>query len=584
MIQATARPGGDLAAVERAIDEELARLLASGPTEEEVARARTGEIARFVRGVERIGGFGGKSDVLAQSLVFGGDPEAYKRRLDVIRKTTAVEIQETAKRWLSDGVYVLEVHPFAKLAAGPVGADRKVRPAPGAAPEARIPAFQRAKLSNGLKLVVAERHSVPTVGLALLVDAGFASDQGVLPGTARLATDMLDEGTKARSSLAISAEMQQLGASLQTRSDLDTTTISLNALKANLDQSLDVFADVLLNPTFPAADFDRIEKQLLASIEQESAQPFAMAQRVLPRLLYGAGHAYSNSLTGSGTKATVSKITREDAIKWHASWFKPTNATLVVVGDTTLAEIQPKLEKLLAPWKAGEAPKKNVAAVQPKAGDAVYLMDRPGAIQSIVIAGLATTPRQNPDEITQTVMNTILGGQFISRLNMNLREDKHWTYGARSLFIDARGPRPFLAYAPVQTDKTKESVEEILKEIRGIGGERPVTEDEVGAAQNGLTLTLPGRWETADAVAGSISEIVRFGFDDRYFDGYATKVRAVKPADVMRAGKALDPTKLVFVIVGDRSKIEAGLKEVKEWKGLEIRAIDADGNVVPATR
>jgi zinc protease len=578
VVQATARPGGDLVAVEKALDEEMARFLRDGPTAEEVERAKTDRLAGFVRGVERIGGFGGKSDVLAQSQVWGGRPDFYRARLERVKAAGAGEVWETAKRWLSDGVYVLEVHPFPELAAGPGGADRKSRPVPGTAPEGRLPAFERATLPSGLKLVVAERHEVPVVRMSLLVDAGYASDQLGAPGTARLAGDMMDEGTQTRSALQISDELQRLGAQLGTGSDLDSTSVSLSALKANLDPSLALFADVAQNPSFPQGELDRLKKQQLAAIQQEGARPFGMALRVLPRFIYGAGHAYALPLTGSGYRSSVEKITREDVVRWHATWFKPGNATLIVVGDTTLAEVRPKVEAAFAGWEGGAVPKKNIAPVEPKAQAAIYVYDRPGALQSTILCGHAAPPRANPQEIAQQVMNTVLGGQFTSRVNMNLREDKHWSYGAGTLFWDARGPRPFLAYAPVQTDKTKESIEELLKELRGIGGDRPVTAEELQAAESNITLSLPGQWETTGAVLGSIGEIVRFGFDDRYYDGYAGKVRAVGLADVAAAARVVQPDKLAWVIAGDRAKIEPGLREL----GLgEVKAIDADGNVLP---
>jgi zinc protease len=578
-VQATAPPGGDLGRLERALDEEIARFLREGPTAAELERAKADRLAAFVRGVERIGGFGGKSDVLAQSQVWGGRPDYYRDRLGQVKAAGTADVWDAAKRWLTDGVYVLEVHSFPELAAAKgSGVDRTTRPTPGASPEGRLPAFQRASLPSGLKLIVAERHDIPVVRLNLLVDAGYASDQLAVPGTAKLAGDMLDEGTQTRSALEISDELQRLGAQLATRSDLDSTSVTLLALRANLEPSLALFADVALHPSFPQSDFERLRKLQLAGIAQEGSEPFGMALRVLPRFIYGAGHAYALPLTGSGYTASVEKLTREDVARWHATWFKPGNATLIVVGDTTLAEIRPKLESAFAGWTGGVVPKKPVSAVEPKAQGTVYLYDRPGALQSTILFGHAAPPRANPQEIAQQVMNTVLGGQFIARLNMNLREDKHWSYGSGSFFWDARGPRPFLGYAPVQTDKTKESLQELVKELRGIRGERPVTADELAAAKNGLTLTLPGRWETSGAVLGSIAEIVRFGFDDRYYDGYANKVRAVDLPAVAAASQVIQPDKLVWVIAGDRAKLEPGLREL----GLgTVKIIDADGNVLP---
>jgi zinc protease len=575
-VQATARPGGDLAAVERALDEEMARLLKDGPTAEELERAKTERLADFVRGVERIGGFGGKSDVLAQSQVWGGRPDFYRTRLERVKAATPATVAEAARLWLSDGVYALEVHPFPELAASATGADRKKRPEPGTPAAGRLPAFQRATMPSGLKLIVAERHEVPVVRFQLVLDAGYASDSLGVPGLAKLAAGMMDEGTATRNALQISDELQRLGAQLSTGADVDTTFVTLSALTANLDPSLSLFADVVRNPSFPAPEVERLRQQQLAAIDQESVSPFGMALRVLPKLVYGPGHAYAMPLTGSGTKASVGSLTREQVVKWHETWVRPGSATLVVVGDTTLAEIRPKLEALFASWKGGAVPKKNVAPVEARAQGVLYVMDRPGALQSTIFAGHVAPPRANPHEITQQVLNTVLGGQFISRLNMNLREDKHWSYGAGTIFFDARGPRPFIAYAPVQTDKTKESVAEIAKELKGIGADRPVTAEELQTAKDGLVLTLAGQWETAAAVEGSIGEIVRFGFSDDYYATFADRVRATTLADVARASGVIQPDKLVWVIAGDRAKIEPGLKEL----GLgEIRAIDADGNV-----
>jgi zinc protease len=577
-IQATAKPGIELARVEAAIDEELARFLAEGPRPEEVQRARTEEVAAFVRGVERIGGFGGKSDVLAQSQVYGGSPDAWKTRFKRIQAASPAELSAAARQWLTDGAYVLEVLPFPELAEAKQAADRSKLPEPGTPPAAAFPAFQRTTLSNGLTLVVAERHAVPVVSFDLLVDAGYAADQLAIPGTAKLAGNMLDQGTKTRSSLEIAEALAQLGANLGTGSSVDTTTVSLSALKANLDKSLELYADVIQNPSFPQADFDRLKSQQTAQIQREKVQPNAMALRVLPKLLYGEGHAYATPLTGSGTTASVAKITRDDAVRFHATWFRPNNATLIVVGDTSLAAIQPRLEKLFAGWAKAAVPKKNVATATGPASAAVYILDRPGAQQSVIFAGQLAPPRANPKEIAIEAMNNVLGGQFSARLNQNLREDKHWSYGAFTFFFGARGQRPFFAYSPVQTDKTKEALAEIVKEMKDVRGSRPPTADELAFAKNSATLALPGQWETADAVAGSLGEIVTYGLDDRYFQTYAGKVAALTLKDLADAAQVVDPARMVYVVVGDRAKVEAGVRSLELGP---LKLLDADGNVLP---
>lgn len=578
IVQATARPGQSLAQVEKELDEELARFLKDGPTAEELARVKAQHEASFVRGIERIGGFGGKSDRLAMSQVFLGTPDAYKISLKRVQDATAEDLKAAANRWLTDGVYALEVLPFPDYKEASTGADRTKPPTIGPSPELKLPKLQHATLSNGLKVILAERHEIPLVNFWLSLDAGYAADQFASPGTASMTMSLLTGGTKTRTALQISDELALLGARLAGRSNLDLSLVELSALKSKLDPSLDLFADVILNPIFPAADFGRQQKLLLAAIQREKNTPIQMALRVFPGLLYGPGHAYGNPLTGSGTTASVEKMTREDLVKFHDVWFKPNHATLVITGDTTLAAITPKLEKLFAGWKAGQIPEKNIKTVQPPAKSVVYLIDKPGAQQSIIFAGNIAPPRANPKEIAMEAANDDLGGMFGSRLNMNLREEKHWSYGATSLLWEARGQRPFLAVAPVQTDKTKESLAEMNKEFRGILGDHPVTAEELAKVQANETLSLPGSFETLNALGQSIIDIVRFGLPEDYYETYAGKVRALKSSDVEDGAKEiLKPDHLIWVVVGDRAKIEAGIKEL----GLgEIRFLDADGKPI----
>jgi zinc protease len=576
---ATAQPGGDLAAVERAMDEELARFVAGGPSADELKRVKTEFRAGFIRGIERIGGFGGKSDILASNEVYGGDSEFYKVTLGRVAGATARQLQSAAERWLGRGDFVLEVRPFPEYATTASAIDRSKLPEPERWPDVSFPALERAVLTNGLKVILARRNAVPVVEFNLLVDAGYAADQGGVPGTASLAMDMLDEGTRNRTALQINDELARLGADLGAGADLDTSYVTLSALKENLDASLDVYADVILNPSFVEKEFSRLKKQQLAGIQREKSTPVQMALRVMPRLLYDKDHAYGLPLTGSGTEESVAGLTPEHLRAFHTTWFKPNNATLVVVGDTTMGEIKPRLEGLLAGWESGTVPQKNIKEVRHQES-VVYLIDRPDSIQSIIFAGHIAPPTANPDEIAIQSMNEVLGASFSARINMNLREDKHWSYGARSILWEARGQRPFVVYAPVQSDKTKESMAEIRSELQGIVGDRPPTDDEVARAKDKRTLTLPGRWETAGAVAGSISEMVRFGLPEDYWQTYPGKVRSLGLNDVTSAASSVvRPSNVIWVVVGDREKIEDGIRELNLG---ELRLIDADGNPVEA--
>jgi len=577
-VQVTARPGHGVDELEKEINEEMTRFLKEGPTPEEVQRVETQYLAGFVRGIERIGGFGGKSDRLAQYAVYTGNPDSYKVTLKRVREATAEDLKAAANRWLTDGVYVADVLPFPEYKAAQAGADRSKAPTLGTPPELRLPKLQRAKLTNGLKVILAERHDVPLVNCWMATDAGYAADQFANPGTAKLIGALLIDGTRTRSALEINDQAALLGAQFEGFSNLDFSYVRLSALKARLDPSLELFADVILNPSFPEADFKREQKLQLDTIEQEQKEPVGMALRVFPRLVYGPGHAYSNALTGSGSAASVQKITRDDLVKFHGAWYRPNNSTLVVVGDTTLAEITPKLEKLFAEWKPGAVPAKNVAAVPLPSKPLVYLVDKPGASQSLILAGHAAVPPNTPQEIAIQAMNDDLGGTFSSRLNMDLREDKHWAYGAGSFLWGARAQRPFLIFAPVQTDKTKESLAEVNKDVRAFLTDQPVTSAELTQIQANETLSLPGSRETLNSVGNSITDLLQFRWPDDYYDTMAGKIRALKTIDLDAVAKqVIHPDNLVWVVVGDRAKIEAGIREL----GIgEIRYIDADGNPI----
>ncbi len=577
-IQATAVPGGDLRKVEKALDEELARILDGGPTDLEVTRVKTQRLSGFLRGIERVGGFGGKSDLLASNQTYFGNPDAYKVSLKRIEAVTADDLRSAGKRWLSDGVFILEIHPYPKYEITTTSADRSKLPGLGQWPELRLPRLQRATLGNGLKLVLAERHETPIVDFWLAVDAGYAADKFGLPGTAQASAALLTGGTKTRTALEIADQQGLLGAQLGAFSTPDTTVVILSALKAKLDPSLGLYADIIRNPTFPQEDFARQQQLQLAAIKREKVTGIAMGLRVLPALLYGKEHAYGIPLTGSGTEESVARLTREDVAKFHQTWFHPNNATMIVVGDTTLPEIRANLEKLFNGWQKANVPAKDLRTVSYPSKPVVYILDRPGALQSDILVGQVAPPRNHPDEITLETVNAVLGSDFGSRLNMNLREDKHWSYGAMSILLSARGQQPLLAYAPVQSDRTKEALAELDKEFRGIVGERPPTPAELARAQNTMTLTLPGSRETVSALSNSILDIVQFGLPDDYYETFARKVRALQVEAVAGVAKStIRPGNLVWVVVGDRKKIEAPVRELALG---DVKFLDADGNPI----
>jgi len=577
-LQVSAQPGVSLERLETVVNEELERFRTSGPTAKELERVKTQQRARFVFGLEKVGGFSGKSGVLAESTVYGGSPDAWKKDYQETEAATADELRAAVRKWVTPAPFILAVEPVEKLAATATGADRSRLPGVNGEVPVTFPDFQRDTLSNGLKLIVVERPEIPVVSLRLVLDAGYAADQFSRPGTANLSMAMLDEGTKSRDALQISEELALLGASLGAGSSLDTSTLSLSALADKLKPSLEIFADVLLNPVFPENELDRLRKVYLAALSQEKTQPLSMALRVVPKLLYGDGHAYAQPLTGTGTEATLAALTREDLVRFHAKWFRPNHATLIVVGPVTVASIRPQLEKLLGDWPAGDIPAKQVSKVVRRPGNTLYLLDKPGADQSVIFVGQLIPPRADPDDLAIETLNNVLGGKFTARLNMNLREDKHWSYGAYSFAYDARGQRPLLAYAPVQTDRTAESLMEIRKEFASIVSDRPATPDEVALVKRSNTLSLPGQWETGGAILGSISELVEFGLADDYWNSYAAAIHSLTTEQVNKAARDhLHPTDQAVVVVGDRKLIEPGLKDL----GFDtIQLVDADGELL----
>ena len=563
---------------EKAADEELKNFLKNGPTEAELQLAKTQIFGNYARIVERIGGFGGKSDLLARCQTFTGNPDCYKDYLKWIQAATPASVKKAANDWLTDGDYVLEVQPYPSNLKTDAKLDRSKPPATGEPMSLKLPPMQKATLSNGLKIVLAERHTAPVVNFSLLVDSGYAADPSSAPGTASFSQRMLEEGTPTRDSLKIGEELESLSANFNTGANLDWAFVNLNTLALTMDKALDVYGDLILHPAYPQKEFARLQQDRLAGIRREKVQPQAMALRVVPQLLYGKGHPYSLPLTGTGTEASVSKLTREDLAKWHDTWFKPNNATLLIVGDTTLDAIKPKLEKLFAGWKPGDVPKKNVTKVPEPEKNVVYLIDRPDSKQSIIFGAQLGPPRNDPDAVPLLLVNDIFGGNFGSRINMNLREDKHWSYGVFSFMQAARGQRPYLSVSPVETDKTKESLSELVKEYKDIVGGKPIDEKELKDEQSNATLGLPGSFETVQQLAGAYSQILQYGLPEDYFNTFTQKAMSLTPQGANEiAKKFILPDHLIWVVVGDMNKVEAGIRELNIG---EIHKIDADGNPV----
>lgn len=605
LITADVKQGVDPAKVEAIIDEELQKLLKEGPGKAELEQARTVFKAGFVRGIERIGGFGGKADVLAECTVYTGTPGCFRDSLKVIETATPAQLKAVGNQWLGKGSHTLVVVPGPRTA---IPEDPSVTPAPielppvdpkytttpssvdrsqgvpqtSAFPDLKFPSLQRATLSNGTTVILAERHEIPVVQMSYEFAGGFSADQGRKLGTSSFAMGMLDEGAGDLDALAFGDRAESLGANLGAGASLDGGKAYLSSLKENLDASVGLFSTMLRDPRFDQKEIDRVKATWIAGIRQEKARPNGAAMRVLPPLLYGEGHAYAMPFSGSGTEGSIESLQRDDLVAFHRDWVRPEGATLIVVGDTTLKEIVPLLEKHLGDWRgAGDAPARpQIGEVARPKQPRVYLIDQPGAVQANIFAGEVVPSTKNPDSVRFDIANSVLGGEFSSRLNMNLREDKHWAYGAYSFAANALGQRPWMAFAPVQIDRTADSLKELHREIDAYAsGKAPPTAEEVARIQATEIRGLPGSFETASAVMGAISGIVRYDRPDDYVFKRKAEIEALTPAQVKAAAATLDPQALTWVVVGDLKQIE---QPVRALKLGEVQVLNADGKAVAA--
>jgi zinc protease len=579
-IDVTLQSDASMDRVNAIIDRELQNFIDAGPTPEELQRVQTRINARVVRGLEQIGGFGGKAVTLAQSELYADDPGFWKTRLEWINGATPESVRATAAEWLSRGRYKLEVYPFADFTTTESSVDRTAGlPPVGAMPDLVFPDIERAELENGLKVVLATRNAVPVVNISLQFDAGYAADSFGTLGSASFAMAMLDEGTATRDALQIAAEAESLGAFISTDSDLDTSMAYLSALKSQLQPSLDLFSEIVKEPAFPDEELVRLRKRWIAGIGQEKNEPVQLALRTLPLLMYGDDHAYGIPFTGSGTEASINALTRDELVSWHQTWIRPSNGTLFVVGDTTMEEILPLLNQYFGAWKENRmaVPEKNIAEVAMREG-AVYLIDKPGAPQSLILAGHVAPATGVDNNIDILTMNDVIGGSFTARVNMNLREDKGWAYGAYTFMQDARGQRPWLAYAPVQTDKTADSIKELKREMDEFLNSSPARQDELDKSVRNNVNSLPGQFETAGAVLDALLSNDRFGRPDDYVSSLKSRYKAVDLAAVRAAAaQVIHPDNLIWLIVGDLEQIEQQIRDL----GLGVvQIIDEDGKAI----
>ncbi len=566
------KPDADLAYIERAVDEELEKLLAEGPTAAELEKVKVGTLRGLVDSLERAPS---KAQLLATWETYTGDPNGWKTSLERLQAVTSQSAATAANKWLTRGSYTLTVLPFEEFQAFAEKVDRSAMPLPTSVADATFPDYEEATLSNGIRVLLAERHDVPRVDIQLMMDTGVGADYAqVNEGVASLSSGLLDEGTMTRTALEIADQLDRLGAGVGASGGNESASVSMSSLTVTLDPVLEIFADVARNPAFRDSDFNREKAQYVQGIRQSLSQPDAIAARVLGAKVWGADHPYGRTVTPEQAEA----ITREDVAKFHADWFGANNATLIVVGDTSLDEMLPKLEAQFGDWADAPGTAITVEQTPRPSAPRVYLVDRPGSLQSVIMAGATMPPLDAQSNFRERLFNDLFGGNFTSRVNMNLREDKGWSYGSRTSISGGEGPRQFQVRAPVQTDATKGALEELRMELTGIVGANPATPEELEKVKTNAVLGLSSRWETGAAVAGSLTGIVTYDFPEDYFQTYADSLRAVTLEDVRLSGREILPDQnLVWVIVGDLEEIEDDVRSL----GLgEVSVVDERGEVV----
>jgi zinc protease len=590
------KPGVDAAVAEARFDQVIAELLAAGPTEDELARAATQIVSQEIGALEQVGGFYGKGATLAEGLLYAGDPEHYKQALEQMAALTPAQVQSALQRWLSRPAYTLAVVPGERTEDGALmggWGDEGTVPAPP--PDAREPApplaqgpkrdfppvapvaeltfpqVEHATLSNGIPVALARRTAVPKVSVAVAFDAGDAADGAARAGTQSLMMELLKEGTTSRSALDIATAQERLGADISTGTRTDVNSVAMNALTANLAPSLELMADVVRNPAFDPGEVARVKDQRLAEIAQEQADPAGLAYRALDPLIFGEAHPYG-SVGATGKASVIEALTPETFAEQHRTWLRPDTARFTVVGDVTMAELLPALEAAFGDWRAPAAPKpvKNLALPVPPAQRRLVVIDRPNSPQSVLLLGRVLPLSGNIPEALG-LANEVIGNGFLSRLNMNLREEKGWSYGIRSGLPTAAGPRALAVYTQVQSDRTADSIRLILDDMAAFATQKGVDSTELQRVTDGNIRGLPNSFQTNGQVLGALLDNQLLGRPDTYQANLPQTYRAIDAAQIDAAAREyLAPENLVIVVVGDRKQIDAQLATL----GMNIEYLD----------
>lgn len=576
VVIATARPGAPLEQIEAIVSEEIGRLAATGPTAAELNRAKTKWEYEFVSGLERIGGFGGKADRLAQYNVFLHDPDKLKEDFARYRDLAAADVRDVVSQWLdTSSRLLLRFHPetSTRETAG-FAIDRAKPPELGADRPFTAPQVKSARLANGMDLLVVERPELPKVAVSLVTRAGTIADPSGKEGLAHLTVTTIDMGTSTRSALEIEDALGDLGTSLSGFASREYSVLSFEVLKRNLAPALSIFAEVVRDAQFPSEEVEREKKRHLDALAQQSNNPGAVAARIRPMLAFGADHPYGRP--GQGLPSTVNNIVRDDIVAFHHTYWKPASSALIFVGDVTLNEARQLAEAALDAWSGASAPQVSVPPPSPAPRGKVYLVDRPDAAQTIVTQILPAPHRKVEDFYTFRLVDAVWGGGgFGTRLNLNLREDKGYSYGVFSSIGALSQVGSWWASGGVQTDKTSESVVEFMAELKHLIGNKPISEAELTAAKERRVRGYAQQFESLGRIASQVAELWALDLPMTELQREVDETsRATLQAVEMATKKYVDPSRAVLLLVGDRAKIEERLRSLDAG---EIVVLDVEG-------
>ena len=594
-VSATVKPGVDPAVLEARLDAVVQQFIAEGPTEDEVRRAATSNLASTIRGLEQVGGFGGKAVTLANGEVLAGDASFYATQLEQLAKVTPAEVKDAMARWMTKPAFTLVLEPgeregtyeeAASVAAEGENASERDResetisvsverpkPAIDSIAELDFPDIERATLQNGMKVTYARRDAVPATYVSMAFNAGSAADPAGKAGLEGLTLGLFDEGTTNLTSQQIAEASERLGANVSVGGGDDRSTFTLSALTANLAPSLDLMRQIMREPAFNPEDLERVRNQTVTGIRQSMKSPQGIAARTIAPELFGEGSPYG----GVSTVDSVSAITRDDLLAFKDRWIRPDNGEVFVISDKPLAEIVTVLNAAFGDWTAPATPKgtKQFAANMAAEGNRIILVNRPNSPQSFIY-GAQVTPLDagDPAFLAFNSANNSLGGNFLARLNMNLRETKGWSYGVRGGSQARENAVVYGISGGVQADRTGDSLAEMLRETREFLTEKGVTADELDRNLASEVGALPGRFETSPAVLGAMQGNALFGRPDNYQETLASIYRAQTTASLDEAARAaIDTDKFVWVVVGDASVVRSQLEPL----GLAIEQREMDG-------